>query len=129
VALEYWTQSVRNIIGEPVCGLYPAELIGRTSGYSAIVPYTIDLDFWIQLLKHGDLYMLDEPLCAFRISNVSWSSRIGDMRYHQFIEFMEQAAADKRHEVTDLDMFIGRINCAVQSMTSLMGFKLFASYE
>ncbi|MCF8216376.1 MAG: glycosyltransferase family 2 protein [Chlorobium sp.] len=118
-----------NIIGEPVCGLYPAELIARTSGYSAIVPYTIDLDFWIQLLKHGDLYMIDEPLCAFRISNESWSSRIGDMRYRQFIEFMEQAAADKSHEVTDLDMFIGRINCAVQSMTSLMGFKLFASHE
>lgn len=118
-----------NIIGEPVCGLYPADLISGISGYRAVVPYTIDLDFWIQLLKHGDLYMLDEPLCAFRISNVSWSSRIGDMRYHQFIEFMEQAAADKRHEVTDLDMFIGRINCAVQSMTSLMGFKLFASYE
>ncbi|NTW11202.1 MAG: glycosyltransferase [Chlorobiaceae bacterium] len=115
-----------NIIGEPVCGLYPAELISRISGYSAVVPYTIDLDFWMQILKHGDLYVIDEPLCAFRISDLSWSSRIGDMRYQQFLEFMEQAAADQRHEVTDLDLFIGRINCAVQSMTSLMGFKLFA---
>ena len=32
-----------------------------------------------------------------------------------------------RNGVTDLDLFIGKINCAVQSMTSLMGFKLFAS--
>jgi hypothetical protein len=40
---------------------------------------------------------------------------------------MEHAAADVSHEVTELDLFIGRINCAVQSMTSLMGFKLFAS--
>jgi glycosyltransferase involved in cell wall biosynthesis len=115
-----------NIIGEPVCGLYPSELISRTSGYSAIVPYTIDLDFWMQILKHGDLFVLDDPLCAFRISDLSWSSRIGDMRYQQFLEFMEHAAADETHEVTDLDLFIGRINCAVQSMTSLMGFKLFA---
>jgi glycosyltransferase involved in cell wall biosynthesis len=115
-----------NIIGEPVCGLYPSELISRTSGYSAQVPYTIDLDFWMQILKHGDLYVIDEPLCAFRISDLSWSSRIGDMRYQQFLEFMELAAADERYEVTDLDLFIGRINCAVQSMTSLMGFKLFA---
>jgi glycosyltransferase involved in cell wall biosynthesis len=118
-----------NIIGEPVCGLYPAELIPKTRGYSAVVPYTIDLDFWIQLLKHGDLYMIDEPLCAFRISNLSWSSRIGEMRHRQFLEFMEQAASDKSHEVTDLDLFIGRINSAVQSMTSLMGFKLFANPE
>ncbi|MEI6757607.1 MAG: glycosyltransferase [Chlorobium sp.] len=116
-----------NIIGEPVCGLYPAELIAKTSGYSAVVPYTIDLDFWIQMLKHGDLFVIDESLCAFRISNLSWSSRIGDLRYQQFLEFMMQAAADESHEVTDLDMFIGKINCAVQSMTSLMGFKLFAS--
>jgi glycosyltransferase involved in cell wall biosynthesis len=115
-----------NIIGEPVCGLYPAELINKTNGYSAVVPYTIDLDFWLQLLKHGDLFVIDEPLCAFRISHASWSSRIGDLRYQQFLEFMEQAAADESHEVTDLDLFIGKINCAVQSMTSLMGFKLFA---
>jgi len=65
--------------------------------------------------------------CAlFRISDVSWSSRIGEQRYDQFLEFMEQAAADASHGVTDLDLFIGKINCAVQSMTSLMGFKLFA---
>ena len=116
-----------NIIGEPVCGLYPANLISKTSGYSAVIPYTIDVDFWLQMLKHGDLFVIDEPLCAFRISDVSWSSRIGELRYQQFLEFMEQAAADERHEVTDLDLFIGKINCAVQSMTSLMGFKLFAS--
>ncbi|HCD36897.1 glycosyltransferase [Chlorobium phaeovibrioides] len=115
-----------NIIGEPVCGLFPAEVMGRTRGYSAVVPYTIDLDFWLQLLAHGDLYVIDEPLCAFRISDVSWSSRIGEQRYDQFLEFMELAAADASHGVTDLDLFIGKINCAVQSMTSLMGFKLFA---
>ena len=116
-----------NIIGEPVCGLYPAELIAKTTGYSATVPYTIDLDFWLQMLKHGDLYVIDEPLCAFRISDLSWSSRIGELRYQQFLEFMEQAATDERHQVTDLDLFIGKINCAIQSMTSLMGFKLFAT--
>jgi hypothetical protein len=116
-----------NIIGEPVCGLYPAELIAKISGYSAIVPYTIDLDFWIQMLRHGDLFVIDESLCAFRISDLSWSSRIGELRYQQFLEFMEHAAADESHGVTDLDLFIGKINCAVQSMTSLMGFKLFAS--
>ena len=79
------------------------------------------------MLKHGDLYVIDEPLCAFRISDLSWSSRIGELRYQQFLEFMEQAAADERHEVTDLDLFIGKINCAIQSMTTLMGFKLFAT--
>ena len=115
-----------NILGEPVCGLYPASLLPLTRGYSARVPYTIDLEFWMQLLRLGDLYMIDESLCAFRISDESWSSRIGDMRYHQFIEFMEQTASEKRFEVTDLDMFIGKINCAVHSMTSTVGFKLFA---
>lgn len=115
-----------NILGEPVCGLYPASLLPRTRGYSATVPYTIDLDFWMQLLKLGDLYMIEEPLCAFRISDESWSSRIGDLRYHQFLEFMEQIASDGSFEITDLDMFIGKINCAVHSMTSTVGFKLFA---
>jgi len=114
-----------NILGEPVCGLYPASLLEGVR-YNATVPYTIDLDFWMQLLKKGDLYMIEEPLCAFRISEESWSSRIGDLRYHQFLEFMDRTASDSSFEVTDLDMFIGRINCAVHSMTSTVGFKLFA---
>jgi glycosyltransferase involved in cell wall biosynthesis len=115
-----------NIIGEPVCGLYPALLLKKTRGYCAVIPYTIDLEFWIQLLRLGDLYVIDEPLCAFRISDVSWSSRIGELRHQQFLEFMENTASEKLFEVTELDMFIGRFNSAVQSMTSLMGFKLFA---
>jgi len=115
-----------NILGEPVCGLYPADLLRLTRGYSARVPYTIDLDFWMQLLALGDLYMIDEPLCAFRISDESWSSRIGDQRYHHFIEFMEDTAAEKKFQITDLDLFIGKINCALHSVTSTVGFKLFA---
>jgi glycosyltransferase involved in cell wall biosynthesis len=115
-----------NIIGEPVCGLYPAGLIASTSGYSARIPYTIDLDFWMQLMRLGNLWMIDEPLCAFRISNLSWSSRIGEMRHEQFLAFMEEVAADELFQINDLDLFIGRFNSAVQSMTSLMGFKLFA---
>lgn len=115
-----------NIIGEPVCGLYPAKLIALTRGYSARIPYTIDLDFWVQLLRLGKLWMIDEPLCAFRISSLSWSSRIGEMRHEQFLAFMNEVAMDKRFQVNDLDLFIGRFNSAVQSMTSLMGFRLFA---
>ncbi len=115
-----------NIIGEPVCGLYPAALIGKTRGYSARIPYTIDLDFWAQLLRLGDLWMIDEPLCAFRISSASWSSRIGELRHQQFLDFMQEVAAIDSFKVNDLDLFIGRFNSAVQSMTSLMGFRLFA---
>ena len=115
-----------NIIGEPVCGLYPAALIGKTRGYRARIPYTVDLDFWVQLLRLGDLWMIDEPLCAFRISSESWSSRIGEMRHQQFLAFMQEVAEMEQFRVNDLDLFIGRFNSAVQSMTSLMGFRLFA---
>jgi glycosyltransferase involved in cell wall biosynthesis len=115
-----------NIIGEPVCGLYPASLLGKTRGYSARIPYTVDLEFWLQLLRLGDLWMIDEPLCAFRISNASWSSRIGEMRHQQFLAFMQEVGEMEQFRVSELDLFIGRFNSAVQSMTSLMGFRLFA---
>lgn len=115
-----------NIIGEPVCGLYPAALIGKTRGYRAHIPYTVDLDFWVQLLRLGDLWMIDEPLCAFRISGASWSSRIGEERHRQFLAFLQDVAGIGQFRVSDLDLFIGRFNSGVQSMTSLMGFRLFA---
>jgi glycosyltransferase involved in cell wall biosynthesis len=118
-----------NIIGEPVCGLFPSVLIGKTRGYSARIPYTIDLDFWVQLLRLGDLWMIDSPLCAFRISDASWSSRIGEMRHQQFLAFMDEVTSYEQFNINDLDLFIGRFNSAVQSMTSLMGFKLFAGSQ
>ncbi len=118
-----------NIVGEPVCGLYPAALIGKTRGYRARIPYTVDLDFWVQLLRLGDLWMIDEPLCAFRISAESWSSRIGEMRHQQFLEFMEEVSEIEEFGVNELDLFIGRFNSAIQSMTSLMGFRLFAGAQ
>ncbi len=118
-----------NIIGEPACGLFPAALVGKTRGYRAHIPYTIDLDFWLQLLRLGDLWMIDEPLCAFRISRDSWSSRIGQLRHQQFLAFMEGVAEIDCFRVSDLDLFIGRFNSAVQSMTSLMGFRLFAGSQ
>jgi hypothetical protein len=39
---------------------------------------------------------------------------------------MEDVSGVEQFRVNDLDLFIGRFNSAVQSMTSLMGFSLFA---
>jgi hypothetical protein len=48
------------------------------------------------------------------------------MRHEQFLSFMQDVAGMDQFRISDLDLFIGRFNSAVQSMTSLMGFRLFA---
>ena len=34
---------------------------------------TLDIDFWMTILKLGDLFYINEPLASFRIHNDSYS--------------------------------------------------------
>jgi glycosyltransferase involved in cell wall biosynthesis len=62
-----------NVLGEPVTGLFRASVAAAVGPFRADAAYVIDLDYWCRLLEHGDLYALDRPLCAFRLSQDSWS--------------------------------------------------------
>ena len=66
-----------NVLGEPVCVLMRSEAVAATGGFSGHVPYMIDVEYWCRLLGVGDLVGLDEALCAFRVSDSAWSTKIG----------------------------------------------------
>ena len=34
---------------------------------------TLDIDFWISVLRHGDLYFINDPLASFRVHKNSYS--------------------------------------------------------
>lgn len=62
-----------NIFGEPGCVLFDNEIAKRTSGFiiEEELTYVVDLNFYCQLLKKGNLIVLKEPLFSFRIINTS----------------------------------------------------------
>jgi hypothetical protein len=53
-----------NLIGEPTAVLFRREAAGR--GFDAYFRQLVDMEMWLHLLQHGDLFYLQEPLCCFR---------------------------------------------------------------
>jgi glycosyltransferase involved in cell wall biosynthesis len=56
-----------NIIGEPVSVLFRASTLGTRELFEASIVYCPDLDFWLRLLAHGDLYFIADPKTLYRI--------------------------------------------------------------
>jgi glycosyltransferase involved in cell wall biosynthesis len=65
-----------NLIGEPSATLCVREVLQEVGGYSLDQSYMVDLDLWMRMLDRGNLYYLPESLCTFRVSRMSWSSRL-----------------------------------------------------
>lgn len=65
--------SSRNPIGEPSASLVKREIFEKVGGFKSPFPMTLDIDFWISILKYGNLYFIDEPLAYFRVHKNSYS--------------------------------------------------------
>ena len=65
-----------NLIGEPSATLCSREVIEAVGGYSLDQNYMVDLDLWMRMLDRGNLAYIPESLCTFRVSRMSWSSRL-----------------------------------------------------
>lgn len=69
-------RSGTNPIGEACAVLFTNEAVRKAGGFSSRLPYTIDIDLWVRLLEHGDLFVDRAPVCAFRVSPGSWSNAL-----------------------------------------------------
>jgi glycosyltransferase involved in cell wall biosynthesis len=79
-----------NLIGEPGAVLFRAETARAIGGFDANIPYVIDLDYWFRLLLKGDAYYFSDPLSSFRISEASWSVRIGARQSKDYRLFIKK---------------------------------------
>ncbi len=97
-----------NIFGEPGAVLYRRELLKKTGLFDGSIPYLIDLDMWIRLLRHGDALMLAEPLFGFRVSNSSLSFFLSNRQSKEFILLIEKIAKDPAYQLSGLDVLRGK---------------------
>jgi glycosyltransferase involved in cell wall biosynthesis len=98
-----------NVIGEPVAGLYRADILSKSGMYSSSNVYLIDLDLWSRILKYGKLYVVDKYLFAFRISGGSISAGLGLKQYTLFNGFVEKISEDRVFHITTIDKLCGRV--------------------
>src|SRR5947209_672609 len=65
--IEQCLRSGTNTIGEPVAVLFRSATLGRRDLFEPAITYCTDLDLWLRLLAHGDLYYIPEPKGSYRI--------------------------------------------------------------
>ena len=104
-----------NIIGEPVSGLFRKEVLDKSGLYNGSNLYMIDLDLWSRMQVHGDIFIVEKALYAFRISTTSLSTNIGVGQIKLFNTFVDELYADKKFQINWFDKFIGKL------MALLMG--------
>ena len=94
-----------NVIGEPLVGLVKRSVFSITGPYDASNAYLIDLNFWLQVLLTGDLYVIPEPLASFRISTESVTTKIKKDHAALFMSFAKKIYKDKRFKITILQYY------------------------
>src|SRR5205085_220151 len=72
--------------------------------YDASNPYLIDLQFWADLLRHGDAFIDADCLAAFRVSGGSVSARIGLHQAALYRRFVRRLRQDGFYGISRFDL-------------------------
>lgn len=102
-AIRKIVRSGTNPIGEPAAVMFRADRVSCTGTFDEPDGYAIDVGFWVRVLLTGDLYVLDETLCAFRVHDSSWSARVGTSQARQYRDWVAALRLRREFGVTRID--------------------------
>ena len=82
-----------NTIGDPVAVMFRAGLLQKTGLFEPSVVYCTDIDLWLRLLLHGDLYFINEPLAFYRIHQASTGKNLRSETVRDFLRVVDRIEA------------------------------------
>ena len=97
-----------NIFGEPASVLFRRAALVEAGGWWSDFPYVIDEATYALVLLRGDLYAVDRPLAAFRISVGQWSVDLADQQAAQVVAFHDALAAREPGLLSRADLARGK---------------------
>jgi glycosyltransferase involved in cell wall biosynthesis len=105
-AIRAIIRSGTNRLGEPGAILFERERLIHQSGFDDTFPYVIDLNSWLKMLTTGNLYVVNEYLCGFRVSGSSESYTTRHDHSFDFSRYIK--SLDKTlFGVNEVDILIG----------------------
>lgn len=123
VSVKKIVRSGTNRLGEPGAILFRRDLIAKTGNFSDEFPYVIDLGLWIKMLSYGNLFVIRDSLCAFRVSSQSESVNTRHSHSHDFSSFIH--SLDKNgYDLTSLDILFGDVNSFVLEILRRLFYRL-----
>jgi glycosyltransferase involved in cell wall biosynthesis len=87
-AIRATVRAGTNVFGEPAAVLVRTESVRQAGGFNPRYQFCLDLDLWCRLLQTGDLFVIDDALCGFRVSAGSWSAVLARRQHREFGEFV-----------------------------------------
>jgi glycosyltransferase involved in cell wall biosynthesis len=114
-----------NIIGDVAAVMFRREIIEGSSGFDGTLPYVIDIDFWIRVLRNGDLYVINETLSAYRVSRGSWSLSIADSQTSDFSALVDKIPREYRIPLSPVDIFAGHFMARFNSQLRRFFYRLY----
>lgn len=113
-----------NLIGEPSATLCSREVIEAVGGYSVDQSYMVDLDLWMRMLDRGNLSYLAESLCTFRVSSMSWSSRLARHQAREARRALRLVQAAHPSTIRRSDLAIGLVKPTILAVARRTVFVL-----
>ena len=113
-----------NIICEPSIVLYRSEIFRSTIGFDSNWNYLIDIASYVEVLRHGNLYCVDQTLGYFRISPTSWSSQLQSTQAKEFRRFVSYLAADSYWDIGRIQLLRSKTIINISTLVRRMIFRL-----
>jgi glycosyltransferase involved in cell wall biosynthesis len=82
-----------NTIGEPVSVLFRASTLGTRKLFESSIGYCPDLDLWLRLLAHGDVYFIAEPKTLYRIHPAAATRQLEKEAVADFFRLVDRVVA------------------------------------
>lgn len=117
-------RSGTNPLGETASALMRASAVERVGGFDESDPYTIDVDYWMRLLETGDLFVVDGPLSAYRVSAGSWSASVAGSQAAHYRKMLDVVALRPGSNLSAVDLMIGRAMASINGLARQVVYAL-----
>jgi glycosyltransferase involved in cell wall biosynthesis len=108
-AIRATVRAGANIFGEPACVLLSRGVLEATEWWSNTHPYLLDEATYVNVLLHGDVVALREPLASFRVSASQWSVRLEKLQFNQVASFHRELRLRDPSLLSGSDVLIGNL--------------------
>jgi glycosyltransferase involved in cell wall biosynthesis len=108
-ALRRIVRAGANLVGEPVAAMFRASALSTGEPFDERDAYMIDLGFWCKLLGRGSVFVIADALCAFRVSDAAWSTRLARSQAAQGRRFFRRMLSDAAAVVGPRDVIEGSV--------------------
>ena len=123
-AIRMTVRAGTNIFGEPGAVLFRREIIEKIGNFHNTFVFLIDVDYWVRMLCHGNVYFDKSILSKFRIHNQSTSVVIRRKQRDEFKVFINEITNKHGIHISKIDIFRGLILSVTLSILRNIFYKL-----